>query len=502
MRCRVRLRWLRRHLRSEKGQTFVLVAAAFPVVLAIAAVVIDGTRLFVAHQQTQNAADAASLAAGRDLPPGGCHSAAPTDCPPVVQNDANQYSQYNGGPPIDHACANASDSDCWMTPVVINGVSENIVQVRITEDRKGYFAKAIGLGNLFHVKAIAAATPGSFVAINTTPGTVSPGTTTEVTSTTLQTSTSGGAPAIMFAYGVWYPNNAPSLALCNPGGGQSINMSGKNNVFHGGIWSNGGVSNSGTNNGAPVGDPKGTGLLFYTDPCIVSKPGNWVGTITKKTKPIDWPVPLPVLTCNKSGTITIGTSCPAGAIATAVTDNLGNTRACTNEGANWNAPNDLPSGVYCASTKIDVGTSQKNGAAFIAPSISVPGGGGANYVGYPGLYNAYGGLYLDGYGPSGVQSSAHNSSMKGAIFAPNGSADIPGGGTTLACAGSNSCGFIEAVAINFPGDGGTFQGLGPPIGGTVSTTTIVSTSTYTLPGTTSAGSTGTTTVQKKIRLRQ
>jgi hypothetical protein len=514
MRRRFRIGSLRRHLRSEKGQTFVMVAAAFPLIIAIAAVVIDGTRLFVAHQQTQNAADAASLAAGRDLPAGGCTSI-PQTCPlggngkPVVQNDANQYSVYNGGPPIDHACVDASDSNCWMTPVPIrdnDGVvhSENIVQVRITENRDGLFANAIGAGNLFHVKAVAAATPGSFAVINTTPGTTSPGTTTLLTSTSLQTSTTGGAPAIMFAYGVWYPNNAPNPAACNPGGGQSINMSGKNNVFHGGVWSNGGVSNSGQNNGAPVGDPNGQGLLFYTDPCIVSKPGNWVGTINEKAKPIDWPVPLPVLTCLSGGTtVTTGTSCPDGAIATAVTDNLGNTRACINEGGGtWGAPNDLPSGVYCGSGKINVGTSQQNGAAFIAPAISIPGGGGGKFVGYPGLYNPYGGLYLDGYGPSGVQSSAGNSSMKGAIFAPKGSVDVPGGGTTLACAGSNSCGFIEAVAINFPSDGSTYQGLGPPIGGTVSTTTIVSTTTVTLPGTTSGGSTGTTTLDQDPGLRQ
>ena len=285
MRGRFRTGWLRRHLRDERGQTFVLVAAAFPVILAIAAVVIDGTRLFVAHQQTQNAADAASLAAGRDLPASGCTST-PQTCPlaangkPIVQNDANQYSQYNGGPAIDHACdpANSADTDCWMTPVIINGVSENIVQVRITEPRNGFFAKAIGLGNLFHVKAIAAATPGSFVAINTTPGTVSPGSTTFVSSTSYQTTTSGGAPAILFAYGPWYPNNAPSLALCNPGGGQLIDMSGKNNTFHGGIWSNGGVSNSGQNNGAPLNDPHGAGFLFYVDPCVVSKPANWIGS--------------------------------------------------------------------------------------------------------------------------------------------------------------------------------------------------------------------------------
>jgi hypothetical protein len=502
MRRRIRNGLRRLNLRSEKGQTFVLVAAAFPVLLAITAVVIDGTRLFVAHQQVQNAADAASLAAGRDLPAGGCSSTAGT-CPGTVQSTASQYSQFNGGPPINHACANASDSNCWLTPVPIrdnSGVvhNENIVQVRITENRNGYFANAIGAGNLFHVKAVAAATPGSFTVINTTPGTTSPGTATTLLSTTLQTSTTGGAPAIMFAFGVWYPNNA--VLPCNAGGGQSIDMSGKNNVFHGAVWSNGGVSNSGVNNGAAATDPNGEGFLFYVDPCSVSKPANWVGKITEETEPIFWPVPLPVLTCSDGS---VGNTCPNGKIATAVTDDKGNTKPCTNEGANWNAPNDMPAGVYCASSKINIGTNQKNGAAFIAPQISIPSGGSNNvFVGFPGLYSSDGGLELDGYGPSGVQSATHGASVKGAIFAPTGPVDVPGGGTTLACAGSNSCGFIEAISINFPSDGSTYQGLGPPIGGTVSTTTIVSTTTVTLPGTTAGGSTGTTTLGTNPSLRQ
>jgi hypothetical protein len=306
----------------------------------------------------------------------------------------------------------------------------------------------------------------------------------------------------MFAYGL-YPNNFPAGNCVDSRlGGVSLVISGQDNIFHGAIYSNGGVDNSGKNNGAPVGDPNGAGFLFYTDPCAVSKPDatHWKGTITERSKPIDWPVPLPVLTCSGG---TVGTTCPAGTIATKVTDSSGNTVNCTNEGANWNAPNNLPAGVYCASQKISVGSNENNGSAFIAPQVAIPSSANGTFVGYPGLYNQYGGLYADGYGSGGVQSSAANVSVKGAIFAPVATAKIPGGGTTLACSGSNSCGFIEAVAINFPSNGGTYQGLGPPIGQTTSTTaTIVSTQTFTLPGTTSPGSTGTTTVQQKVRLRQ
>jgi hypothetical protein len=164
----------------------------------------------------------------------------------------------------------------------------------------------------------------------------------------------------------------------------------------------------------------------------------------------------------------------------------------------------MPAGVYCASNRINIGNNQVNGAAFVAPTLSIPSGGGTStFKGYTGLYNNVGGLLMDAYGPSGVQSSTHGASTKGAIFAGNGPANIPGGGTTLACSGANSCGFVEAVSLNFPGSNSTYQGLGPPIGGTVSTTaTIVNTTTYTLPGTTTPGTTGTTVVTQKVRLRQ
>jgi len=61
---------------------------------------------------------------------------------------------------------------------------------------------------------------------------------------------------------------------------------------------------------------------------------------------------------------------------------------------------------------------------------------------------------------------------------------------------------MEAISLNFPSNGSTYQGLGPPIGGTVSTTTIVSTTTVTLPGTTSGGTLSTTTIQQNPGLHQ
>ena len=51
-----------RHRRSERGQTIILVAVALVSLLAMAALAIDVTTLYVARGEMQCAADAAALA--------------------------------------------------------------------------------------------------------------------------------------------------------------------------------------------------------------------------------------------------------------------------------------------------------------------------------------------------------------------------------------------------------------------------------------------------------
>ena len=68
------MRWLRDRfrLREERGQTIIFVSAALPVLLAAGALVVDGSQLFVNKRSLQNAADAAALAAARDLSTTAC----------------------------------------------------------------------------------------------------------------------------------------------------------------------------------------------------------------------------------------------------------------------------------------------------------------------------------------------------------------------------------------------------------------------------------------------
>ena len=57
-----------RHTRDdERGITMVVVAVTITALLAVAALAIDGGRLFTARRQTQNAADAAALAGAQAL---------------------------------------------------------------------------------------------------------------------------------------------------------------------------------------------------------------------------------------------------------------------------------------------------------------------------------------------------------------------------------------------------------------------------------------------------
>jgi hypothetical protein len=166
---------------------------------------------------------------------------------------------------------------------------------------------------------------------------------------------------------------------------------------------------------------------------------------------------------------------------------------------------DEPPGLYCASSSISLKTDQTQGAGFIAPTIKFVQG--TQFKGDPDLYGAYKGLLADGYGPAaggggGIQSPDSGASTEGAMFAPQGPANLPGGGTALLCGAIASCGFWEAVSINLPGDGSTYQGLGPTGPGAVSTTTIVSTTTVTLPGTTSGGTLSTTAITQDPGLRQ
>ncbi|MFL5946519.1 MAG: pilus assembly protein TadG-related protein, partial [Gaiellaceae bacterium] len=122
----------RRQLRHEAGQALALLAVALPIFFVIALVVVDGSQGFVAKRQMQNAADAASLAAAREVVPAldaTCQSSQPcfTGTLANVGAKAGEYAVMNGlspsdaitapsGPPCNPSLPVFTPANCALPP--------------------------------------------------------------------------------------------------------------------------------------------------------------------------------------------------------------------------------------------------------------------------------------------------------------------------------------------------------------------------------------------------
>src|SRR4051794_1172646 len=106
-------------LRHQRGQVLILVAIALPVFLAFTMLVIDGSLGYVKKRQTQNAADAAALAAAREVTPalGSCNPACMAAVQSSVAAVATDYSGANGwsGSALPE-CAQPTDTNCYTWP--------------------------------------------------------------------------------------------------------------------------------------------------------------------------------------------------------------------------------------------------------------------------------------------------------------------------------------------------------------------------------------------------
>jgi hypothetical protein len=152
-------------LRRERGQAFVLVALALPVFFVIAAVVVDGSLAFVEKRQMQTAADAAALAAAREVTPAltSCDAICMSTVRDKVAKTTADYSRDNHWPGLPAptplpACTQPSDTDCYTWPY--NG-SNGKVEVRLHTVVDGSFAKVAGLAPGFlkpNARAVASAT--------------------------------------------------------------------------------------------------------------------------------------------------------------------------------------------------------------------------------------------------------------------------------------------------------------------------------------------------------
>lgn len=128
--------------------TFALV---LPVLLGMAAIVVDIGNVYGQKRSLQKASDAASLAAAHGLNADGTPCAGA--CVTNVRTVAESYLNKNGIPITLHACVGASDTNCYVTPYK----SDNrVVQVRLRQDVSTLFAGIVGFSAL-HPSAAAAA---------------------------------------------------------------------------------------------------------------------------------------------------------------------------------------------------------------------------------------------------------------------------------------------------------------------------------------------------------
>ena len=145
----------------EAGQVFVVFALTLPVLLGVAAIVVDLGNAYVQKRTIQQAADAAALAAAQELDPvmRGCLPG----CEPAVRisvaDRVGQYSADNGGPSPLPACPSASYPDpCYTWPY--HG-QDGLVEVRLKTAAGGFFGSILGFPAGFlkpKARAVAAAT--------------------------------------------------------------------------------------------------------------------------------------------------------------------------------------------------------------------------------------------------------------------------------------------------------------------------------------------------------
>jgi Flp pilus assembly protein TadG len=438
----------RLRIRPDGGQSIVFITIAMPVILAVSALAIDGSHLFVEKRHTQNAADAAALAAAAELPTDGSSctgtyndAAPPLSCAYRVSQAAKTYSAYNGGPDIAFPpCGGSVTSDCYVTPY--KGSSAE-VQVRITVAPNTFFLGAAGIAGPIDVSSSAAAVATPQTSTVTIPGSTSlstsTSTSTSVSTTTVTTNKSDNA---LFA----------ADTACSSG----ITFESNNETVTGFMHSNGGIAAPGNNNTFAAGSygnsttsctPSANTSADFTslthDPVVEPFPLTWDENV------LCGPAPRP-------STITISSS--------------------------------VMPGVYCASSSIIVtGNNWSGTMTLVAPSITISG----NSVTLTGWYSD--GThqlvaYQTGAGTLGITGNTNN--FTGFFYAPLGTISIDKNNAAQ--------GFFEALDIDIAKNNFSIVGQGP--GGTPTTITSTSTSTststtvttITTPSSTTVTTTGTT----------
>ena len=154
-RKRTTARW-----RGEAGQTLVLVVLALPVMLGMAAIVIDVGNLFVEKRSMQQAADAAALAAAQRLPGVACDSTCQSEVATLAGNYSGENLVSGGTGPLP-PCSPGITSNCYRV------LGADRVEVKLTKSVSTFFGGLIGKSSYI----VGARAVGSrFDYTTTTPG--------------------------------------------------------------------------------------------------------------------------------------------------------------------------------------------------------------------------------------------------------------------------------------------------------------------------------------------
>lgn len=417
----------------------VIVAFVLPVLLLVAALLIDVTGAFVHKRSLQNRADAVSLAASQSID----HTTGLCVGPCVTV--LNAYNKKNDPTAADLVpCLTDGQSNCYEAPYVDGGGTPHIgqIEVRLKDEYVLALGGAVGLNNPdVSARAVSGVTQHFNTNVQTIPGSTNTVTLPAITNVT----TTPGTPAV--------PGN-PALFFAKSTSCNALQIVGKDNVFNGAVVSSGGIS---------VHDANTGNLLIYG----TGQPSRCVdvgsGWAKVKERPaVDWPVPNPVCL-------------PAPGCTDAQNNTITSVggRPCTAKPANWSVPSGgLPPGLYCSSSQIRISTTNQNyaGVGFVAPTISVNQSGNT-FTGYAGLLSQYGGLTFYAYGKGGFDDSGAGNTFGGAILAPFGNAHING------AAGQVITGYVQADTVQINAAGGVWTGLGPDFEGTPATppTTVTTT---------------------------
>jgi hypothetical protein len=406
-----------RRLSGEEGQAIIFVIVVIPLLLGIAALVIDGTHMFGKRRTLQGAADAAALAAAREIDPFGSPCNLLVGCDANVTSVITAYSTANGGPTSGiHACANNADTNCYQTPY--NGDTSRI-QVRFTQnvtDPFGKLASAIGVKNLkASASAVARVTP-------------------------CQTGETGCEPLVIYAMSV--QNNC-----------QGFTINGSSNQFSA-TWSNDyySPSSSGSSNiadlalhGAVPGHCNNNNF-FVNNPAFGVPAG---GTQALRRCDTCWVKPIPDVTsmCNSAPPQNVQNQWNIGI-------NNGN-----KDWADPASPQYHPPGIYCSTSGGAVGITI---GAALAPAdlrgytfIALNGGkitSNSSTVQFSPAAGASNVTLYSGANAATAVSIGGAASWTGDVYAPNGGVQFQSN------TGIHFTGFMEADTITVLGDTVTFTG--------------------------------------------